>query len=88
MTHPREVNNVRPLLHNLANADDNGTVRRLALLCLKNGSANRDTLVLLDHIAADDEDQELAGIAKRVVEALKKRAREAEARSSSKKRQS
>ena len=86
--HPREVNNVRPLLHNLANADDNGTVRRLALLCLKNGSASRDTLVLLDHIAADDEDQELAGIAKRVVEALKKRAREAEARSSSKKRQS
>lgn len=82
--HPREVNNVRPLLHNLANADDNATVRRLALLCLKNGSASRDTLVLLDHIAADDEDGELAAMAKRVLAALKKRAREAEARSSGK----
>jgi hypothetical protein len=83
--HPREVNNVRPLLHDLANADDNATVRRLAVLCLKNGSASRDTLVLLDHIAADDdEDAELASLAKRVVAALKKRAREAEARSAGK----
>ena len=82
--HPREVNNVRPLLHSLANADDNATVRRLAVLCLKNGSASRDTLVLLDHIAEDDEEAELAAIAKRTVAGLKKRAREAEARSSGK----
>ena len=31
--HPRSVNSVRPLLHNLANADDNEAVRRLAILC-------------------------------------------------------
>ena len=84
--HPREVNNVRPLLHSIANADDNATVRRLGVLCLKNGSASRDTLVLLEHLAEDDEDAELAGLAKKVVAALKKRAREAEARSSGKRR--
>ncbi len=82
--HPREVNAVRPLLHTLANADDNATVRRLALFCLKNGSASRDTLVLLEHIASDDEDPELAAVAGRVVSALKKRAREAESRGSRK----
>ena len=82
--HPREVNDVRPLLHALANADDNATVRRLAVICLKNGSPSRDTLVLLEHLVEDDEDAELAAMAKRVVAALKKRAREAEARGSGK----
>jgi len=80
--HPREVNAVRPLLHTIANADDNATVRRLALFCLKNGSAGRDTLVLLDHLASDDEDAEIAALAGRVVVELKKRAREAENRGS------
>lgn len=84
--HPREVNAVRPVLHQLANADDNATVRRLALMCLKNGSASRDTLVLLEHLASDDDDPELSALATRVVGELKKRAREAERRSSRKAR--
>src|ERR687883_770788 len=36
--HPRPVNDVRPLLHTLANADDNEAVRRLAIVTLRNGS--------------------------------------------------
>ena len=52
--HPRPVNDVRPLLHTLANADDNEAVRRLALVCLLNGSPQRDTIVLLEHLADDD----------------------------------
>jgi len=80
--HPREVNAVRPLLHTIANADDNATVRRLALFCLRNGSPGRDTLVLLDHLGSDDEDAEIAALAGRVAAELKKRAREAENRGS------
>jgi hypothetical protein len=52
--HPRSVNSVRPLLHNLANADDNEAVRRLAILSLRNGSAQRDTIVLLQGIAEEE----------------------------------
>ena len=37
--HPRTVNRVRPLLHKLANADDNEAVRRLAILAC--GTARR-----------------------------------------------
>ena len=83
-SHPREVNNVRPLLHNIVNADENATVRRLAVLCLKNGSASRDTLVLLEHIAEDEESKEIVSLANRVAAELKKRAREAENRRSNK----
>ena len=54
-TIPRPVNDVRPLLHTLANADDNEAVRRLALVCLRNGSPQRDTIVLLEHLADDDD---------------------------------
>jgi HEAT repeat protein len=52
--HPRSVNSVRPLLHSLANADDNEAVRRLAILALRNGSPQRDTIVLLQGIAEED----------------------------------
>jgi HEAT repeat protein len=52
--HPRTVNSVRPLLHTLANADDNDAVRRLAILALRNGSPQRDTIVLLQGIADED----------------------------------
>jgi hypothetical protein len=52
--HPRSVNSVRPLLHNLANADDNEAVRRLAILALRNGSPQRDTIVLLQGIAEEE----------------------------------
>ncbi len=73
---PGAVNADRPLLHKLANADDNAAVRRLAILCLKNGSPQRDTIVLLEGIAGDDEeDRELRGVAKRVAELLTKKSR-------------
>ena len=53
--HPSTVNSVRPLLHKmLADEDENAAVRRLAVLVLKNGSAQRDTIVLLEGLAVDD----------------------------------
>ena len=75
--HPRVVNQVRPLLHQLANADPNSAVRRLAVLALRNTSPQPDTIVLLDHLAAsDDEDRDLRQSAAKVAEALKKKTRE------------
>ncbi|HEV2711819.1 MAG TPA: hypothetical protein VGU26_01885 [Gaiellaceae bacterium] len=51
-------------------------MRRLAILCLKNGSPQRDTIVLLEDIAGDDEqDRELREAAKRVAGLLTKKAR-------------
>lgn len=74
--HPRTINSVRPLLHTLANADDNEAVRRLAILALRNGSPQRDTIVILEGLAGDDEaDRELRAAAKRVAELLKKKGR-------------
>jgi hypothetical protein len=71
--HPSTVNSVRPLLHNLVNGDGNAAVRRLAVLCLKNGSPQPDTIVLLDGIAGDDEaDAELRRTAAGVAQALKR----------------
>ena len=71
--HPSTVNGVRPLLHNLVNGDGNAAVRRLAVLCLKNGSPQPDTIVLLDGIAGDDEaDAELRRTAGGVAQALKR----------------
>ena len=73
--HPSTVNGVRPLLHNLVNADGNAAVRRLAVLCLKNGSPERNTIVLLEGLADDDEgDAELRRTAASVAQALKRRA--------------
>src|SRR5690242_21913557 len=40
--HPSTVNGVRPLLHTMATADGNAAVRRLAILCLKTGSPDRN----------------------------------------------
>ena len=72
--HPSTVNAVRPLLHTLTTADGNAAVRRLAILCLKNGSAQRDTIVLLQGLAADDEqDKEIRQSADKVAALLKKR---------------
>ena len=75
--HPGAVNADRPLLHTLAtNPDENAAVRRLAILCLKNGSPQRDTIVILDGLAgSEDEDRELRTAAKRVADLLRKRAR-------------
>jgi HEAT repeat protein len=73
--HAGVVNAQRSLLHQLANADPNSAVRRLAIMALKNGSPHADTVVLLEHIAdADDEDKELRQTAHKVAELLKKKA--------------
>ena len=72
---PAPVNGVRPLLHRLVSADDNQVVRRLAVLCLKNGSPQRDTIVLLEGIADEEGiDRDLAAAAARIAAALKKKA--------------
>jgi HEAT repeat protein len=72
--HPSTVNGLRPLLHTLVNADGNEAVRRLAVLSLKNGSPQRDTIVLLEGIAGDDEaDARLRKAAAGVAQQLKKR---------------
>lgn len=72
---PGPVNSVRPLLHTLASTDPNQAVRRLAVVCLRNGSPQRDTLVLLSGLAEDDEqDAELRAAAKRVADSLRKKA--------------
>ena len=72
--HPSTVNGVRPLLHTLATSDGNAAVRRLAILCLKNGSPERNTIVLLEGLAADDEaDAELRRAAGGVAQQLKKK---------------
>jgi len=72
--HPSTVNGVRPLLHTLVNADGNAAVRRLAVLALKNGSPQRETVVLLEGLGGDDEaDPELRQAAARVAQLLKRR---------------
>lgn len=72
--HPSTINGVRTLLHNLATADGNAAVRRLAVLCLKNGSAQRETIVLLEGMAQDDEiDADLRRAAAGVAQGLKKK---------------
>ena len=71
---PGGINAARPLLHRLVSTDDNQAVRRLAIVCLRNGSPSRDTLVLLNGLADDDEaDRELREVAKKVAAQLKKK---------------
>jgi len=74
--HPSTVNSVRPLLHKmLADEDENPAVRRLAVLALKNGSPQRDTIVLLEGVAADDAaDGDLQRAAGSVAQGLKRKA--------------
>jgi HEAT repeat protein len=73
-THPGDVNSFRPLLHELAARDPNKAVRRLAVICLKNGTAHRDTIQLLEGISEDDEaDAELRKTARVVHAALKRK---------------
>jgi hypothetical protein len=72
--HPSTVNGVRRLLHDLASGDGNNAVRRLAILSLKNGSPQRETVVLLEGLAGDDEaDAELRRAAGGVAQQLKRR---------------
>jgi len=72
---PGVVNAIRPLLHTMATSDGNQAVRRLAVLCLRNGSPQRETIVLLTGIAEnDDQEQELRNAARTVAGDLRKRA--------------
>ena len=74
--HPGVVNPMRPLLHDLVTGDGNGAVRRLAMVCLKNASPQRETITILNGIAEDDEqDRELRAAAKAVAAALTKKSR-------------
>jgi HEAT repeat protein len=75
--HPGDVNRYRSLLHELAARDGNVAVRRLAILCLKNGTPVPDTIRLLDGIAGnDDEDREVRSSARSVALLLTRRSRE------------
>ena len=67
---------MRPLLHKmLADEDETPAVRRLAVLALKNGSAQRETIVLLEGIEADDgADGDLQRAAGSVAQGLKRKA--------------
>jgi HEAT repeat protein len=72
---PGAINSVRPLLHRLVSADDNQAVRRLAVVCLRNGSPSRDTIVLLRGLSDDDSlDRDLRYVAAKVAASLKKKA--------------
>ena len=72
---PGVVNSMRPLLHTLATVDANSAVRRLAIVCLRNGSPQRETIVLLNGLAEDDEqDPEIRKSARAVAAELRKRA--------------
>jgi hypothetical protein len=72
---PAAVNGVRPLLHELLTHDPNEAVRRLAVLCLKNGSPQRDTVLILQSLGEDDEQpRELREAAAKVAALLKRKA--------------
>ena len=73
---PGAVNSVRSALHRLATADDNQAVRRLAIVCLKNGSPTRDTISLLEGMADDDRNErDVRETAAKVAATLKKKSR-------------
>ena len=73
---PAPVNSARSLLHRLVTADENQAVRRLAALTLKNGSPQRDTIVLLEGLADDDRlERPLREATARVAALLKKKSR-------------
>lgn len=72
---PGDVNSFRPLLHDLAARDPNAAVRRLAVVCLRNGTPQPATIQLLEGIAdADDADADLRKTARAVSAALRKKA--------------
>jgi len=73
--HPGAVNAVRSNLHMLASRDSNSAVCRLAIICLRNGSAQPDTLGLLAGMADDEsQDESLRAAARSVVASLKRKA--------------
>ena len=73
---PGPINSVRPLLHELATHDPNEAVRRLAVMSLKNGSAQAATIPILQSLGEDDEQpRELRDAAVKVAALLKKKTR-------------
>jgi HEAT repeat protein len=73
--HPGVVNGVRPLLHELVARDGNDAVRRLAVIALKNGSAQQDTIRILTALSEDDEQsRELRDAAGKVAQSLRRKA--------------
>ena len=73
--HPGVVNSVRPLLHEMVARDSNDAVRRLAVMCLRNGSPQRDTIQILAALADDDEaGRDLREAAAKVGQALRRKA--------------
>jgi HEAT repeat protein len=74
--HPGDVNKFRPLLNEMAARDPNVAVRRLAILCLRNGTPTPDSIRLLQGIAdEDDEDADVRKSAASVSALLVKRSR-------------
>jgi HEAT repeat protein len=73
---PGPVNSARPLLHQLASHDANDAVKRLAVVCLGNGSPERATIQLLSSLAdSDDHERALKEAARKVAAALTKKSR-------------
>ncbi|HEY6963094.1 MAG TPA: HEAT repeat domain-containing protein [Gaiellaceae bacterium] len=72
--HPGDVNDVRPLLHELVAHDSNEAVRRLAIVALKNGSPRPDTIQILASLGSDDEQsRELRESAAKVAQLLRRK---------------
>jgi HEAT repeat protein len=71
---PGLVNSMRSILHTMASGDSNQAVRRLAIVCLRNGSPQRETIVLLNGLAEDDDEEpQLRQAARAVAAELRKR---------------
>jgi hypothetical protein len=71
---PAPVNSIRSRLHQIATTDANQAVRRLAIVTLRNGSPQRDTIGLLAGLAEDDrQDADLRTAASRVAGLLKRK---------------
>ena len=73
---PSATNAYRSYLHELATRDPNAPVRRLAILALRNGSPQRDTILILQGLADnDDEDKQLRETARKVAGDLTRKSR-------------
>jgi HEAT repeat protein len=72
--HPGDVNEVRPILHELVANDGNEAVRRLGVVALKNGSPRPDTIQILRSLGDDDEQpRELREAAAKVAQLLRRK---------------
>jgi HEAT repeat protein len=72
--HPGDVNDLRPLLHELVTHDGNEAVRRLAVVALRNGSPRPDTIQILASLGQDDEQsRELRDAAAKVAQVLRRK---------------